>query len=162
MLLGVARRVCGKHEGGHELISKTLYSSRTEEWETPQSLFDQLNNEFHFTLDPCCTHENAKCHKHFTKNEDGLLQSWEGERVFCNPPYGREISKWVEKCACSGAEVVVMLAPARVDTSWFHTWVYGKAQLRFIAGRLKYGAAKNNAPFPSMLCIWRNTKEEEK
>lgn len=75
-----------------------MFSSATSEWATPQDLFDSLNAEFHFTLDPCSTDENAKCEKHYTKEQDGLKQDWTGERVFCNPPYGREMSKWIEKC----------------------------------------------------------------
>lgn len=75
-----------------------LYSSRSEEWETPKSLFDELNNQFHFTLDPCSTDENAKCEKHYTKEQDGLKQDWTGETVFCNPPYGKNIGEWCRKC----------------------------------------------------------------
>lgn len=75
-----------------------LFSSNTPEWATPQDLFDTLDAEFHFTLDPCSTDENAKCEKHYTKAQDGLKQDWTGERVFCNPPYGREMPKWIEKC----------------------------------------------------------------
>lgn len=78
------------------------FSSKTDEWATPQYLFDALNNEFHFTLDPCSTDENAKCEKHYTRAEDGLAQDWTGERVFCNPPYGREMPKWISKCAEHG------------------------------------------------------------
>ncbi|WFD12231.1 DNA N-6-adenine-methyltransferase [Tepidibacter hydrothermalis] len=74
-----------------------IFSSKSNEWATPQDLFDKLNEEFKFTLDPCATHENAKCGKYYTIEEDGLKQSWKGEIVFCNPPYGREISQWVEK-----------------------------------------------------------------
>lgn len=141
------------------MISPALYSSRTEEWATPQYLFDQLNAEFEFTLDPCCTHENAKCKKHFTKEENGLAQSWEKERVFCNPPYGRTVGSWVKKCSTANAELVVLLLPARTDTAWFHDYLYGKSEIRFIRGRLKYGEAVNSAPFPSMICIFRKDKE---
>ena len=71
-------------------------TSNSNEWATPQELFDVLNKEFNFTLDPCSTHENAKCSKHYTINENGLNQDWNGETVFCNPPYGSEIKKWVK------------------------------------------------------------------
>ena len=81
------------------MMNQAIYSSATVEWETPQDVFDRLNDEFHFTLDPCCTHENAKCKKHYTKAENGLTQDWTGETVYCNPPYGREMPKWIEKCA---------------------------------------------------------------
>ena len=74
-----------------------MFSSNTEEWATPQAFFDELNNEFDFTLDPCATPQNAKCARYYTKDVDGLAQSWRGEKVYCNPPYGREIGKWVKK-----------------------------------------------------------------
>lgn len=79
-------------------MNSVLFSSNSVEWETPQELFDSLNEEFHFTLDPCSTDLNAKCHKHFTKEQDGLSQDWSGEIVYCNPPYGREMPKWIKKC----------------------------------------------------------------
>ena len=74
-----------------------LYSSKTDEWETPHELFDKLNDEFRFTLDPCSTDENAKCEKHYTKEQDGLKQDWTGETVYCNPPYGRQVKHWIRK-----------------------------------------------------------------
>ncbi len=135
------------------------FSSKTNEWATPKDLFARLNDEFKFTLDPCATPENAKCAKFFTKEDDGLKQSWGDERVFCNPPYGREIGKWVEKAYQSRtlAQVIVMLIPARTDTKYFHQYIYGKEniEIRFLKGRLKFGEATNSAPFPSMLVIFR-------
>ena len=104
-------------------ITSGMVSSNTDEWGTPQALFDELDREFHFTLDPCSTHENAKCRKHYTKEEDGLLQDWTGERVFCNPPYGRHIGDWVKKAHDSDC-LTVMLLPARTDTKWFHEYIY--------------------------------------
>lgn len=135
--------------------TSVMFSSATDLWATPQNFFDQLNDEFKFTLDPCSTHENAKCKKHYTAEEDGLAQSWEGEVVFCNPPYGRELSKWVQKCHDEARHAtVVMLIPARTDTRWFHDFIYGKAEIRFVKGRLKFGDAKNSAPFPSMVVVY--------
>ena len=139
------------------MITPGMMSSLTPEWATPQKLFDELNDEFHFTLDPCSTHENAKCERHYTKEDDGLSQDWGGQVVFCNPPYGRELPKWVKKChdeSKMGA-IVVMLIPSRTDTAWFHDYIYGKAEIRFIRGRLKFGDSKNSAPFPSMIVIFR-------
>lgn len=132
-----------------------MFSSETDQWATPQDFFDKLNEEFSFTLDPCADEINHKCEKYFTKDMDGLKQSWEGERVFCNPPYGKEIKRWVKKAAESNAEIVVMLIPARTDTSYFHEYIYKKAEIRFIKGRLKFGENKNSAPFPSMLVIFK-------
>ena len=140
------------------MINKGLYTSNSEEWATPQDFFDRLDEEFHFTLDPCSTDENAMCRKHFTREQNGLAQDWTGETVFCNPPYGREIWKWCRKCyehAMSGGGTAVMLVHARTDTAWFHGWVYGKAEIRFIRGRLHFGGSKWNAPFPSLVAIYR-------
>lgn len=135
-----------------------LFSSDSMEWETPQWLFDELNEEFHFDLDPCSTHENAKCRDHYTKEEDGLIQDWTGRRVFCNPPYGHEIGKWVKK-AYESKCLTVMLIPARTDTRWFHQYIYIYAEIRFIKGRIRFSNARYNAPFPSMIVIFRNMEE---
>ena len=81
------------------MLNKSLFSSNTDEWATPQNRFDELNNEFKFTLDPCATPENAKCPKFFTKEQDGLRQNWNDEIVFCNPPYGRKIKDWIKKAS---------------------------------------------------------------
>jgi site-specific DNA-methyltransferase (adenine-specific) len=135
-----------------------MFASKTCEWATPEHVFRQLDDEFHFTLDPCSTHENAKCAKHYTVEDDGLKQDWTGETVFCNPPYGREMPQWIEKCATEDA-TCVMLIPSRTDTEAFHKWIYGKAELRFVRGRIKFGGAKYNAPFPSMIVIFRRKNE---
>lgn len=138
------------------MITKGMMSSNSQEWATPQEFYEKLNEEFSFTLDPCSTHENAKCKKHYTREENGLSKSWGGEVVFCNPPYGRELPKWVRKChEESKHAVVVMLIPARTDTSYFHDYIYGKAEVRFIRGRLRFGNAKFTAPFPSMVVIFK-------
>jgi phage N-6-adenine-methyltransferase len=139
-------------------ISLTLFSSRSEEWPTPQAFFDALDREFHFTLDPCATVENAKCGMFFTKRENGIDQSWGRHRVFCNPPYGRTMSLWAHKCFQASREGahVVLLAHARTDTRWFHDWVYGKADdIRFLRGRLRFGDGQQSAPFPSLVAIYR-------
>lgn len=146
-----------------------LFSSKSNEWETPQNLFDKLNSQYHFTLDPCCTHENAKCQKHYTQEDNGLTQNWSNEVVFCNPPYGREIGKWVKKAyeESKKGTKIVMLIPARVDAKWFHQYIYHKEnegiRVEFIKGRLKFinrllpswredGNFKASpATFPSML-----------
>lgn len=130
-------------------MNDELLSSKTNGWETPQAFFDALDAEFHFTLDPCCTHKNAKCAKHYTAEEDGLSQDWTGETVFCNPPYGRELPKWIEKCATArnASTTVVMLIPARTDTRAYHNYILGVAEIRFIKGRLKFvGATKTPLP----------------
>lgn len=134
--------------------TELMFSSKTDLWSTPQDFFDELNEEFGFTTDVCATPENAKCNRFYTIEEDGLKQEWEGV-CWCNPPYGREIAKWVKK-AYESRCVTVALIPARTDTRWFHNYIYGKAEIRFVRGRLKFGSAQYNAPFPSMVVIWRN------
>lgn len=139
-------------------MNDAMFSSKRHDWETPQAFFDELDREFHFTLDPCCTPETAKCSKYYTPAENGLLQDWNGETVFCNPPYGRELPKWIEKCAKESKHAkVVMLIPARTDTIAFHKYIYNKAEIRFIKGRLKFrvgGKEGDPAPFPSMVVIY--------
>jgi len=137
--------------------SEVHTSSQSDEWETPADVFMELHKEFNFTLDPCCTLENAKTPRCFTLQEDGLAQPWPG-RVFMNPPYGRAIGAWVEKArreAETNAEVVVCLLPARTDTRWWHDHCASAADIRFIKGRLKFGRSKHNAPFPSVVVIFR-------
>lgn len=137
---------------------KVMYSSKTDLWATPQNLFDDLNQEFKFTLDPCATETNAKCHKFYTIEQDGLKQNWGGHNIFCNPPYGKVIGRWVQKCSEESKKPdtrVVALLPARTDTRWFHDYIYNKAkEIRFIKGRLKFGDSKNSAPFPSMIVVF--------
>lgn len=143
------------------MITQGLFTSTTDEWATPQDFFDQLDQEFHFKLDVCANDENHKCAKYFTKVDDGLNMDWGEVAIWCNPPYGREIGKWVAKCA-NHQGIAVMLLPARTDTRWFHDYIYGNAEIRFIKGRLKFGGSKNSAPFPSMVVIFRKEKNETK
>ena len=140
-----------------QLNTELMFSSQTDQWSTPQDFFDNLNSEFHFPLDPCADIINHKCKKYYTVENDGLLQDWSGETVFCNPPYGKAIKDWVKKCSEESQKEntkVVMLIPARTDTSYFHDYIYKKAETRFIRGRLKFGNNKNSAPFPSMVVVF--------
>lgn len=139
--------------------TEVMFSSNSTEWETPIDLFNALNEEFDFDLDPCSSNENHKCSLYFTKEQDGLIQDWGKHRVFCNPPYGRGIEKWVKKCA-EHKTLCVMLIPARTDTKWFHKYIYHNfnAEIRFLQGRLKFSNCNNSAPFPSMIVIFRNNK----
>lgn len=139
--------------------AKTMFSSKTPEWATPQALYDELNAEFNFTLDPCATKENAKCSKFYTKEDDGLSKNWDAERVFCNPPYGAYTPHWVKKAAEAKNGIVVMLIPARTDTRYFHEHIWKKAEIRFIKGRIKFEGAQvgsGAAPFPSMVVVFNN------
>lgn len=144
-------------------MNAVMYSSATDEWSTPDDFFKKLNDEFHFTLDPCATKANAKCAHFFDKEADGLNQDWGGETVFCNPPYGRQATgKWLKKCYQESQKpgtVVVALVPARTDTKAFHDYVLGKAEMRFVRGRLKFGGSQNSAPFPSVVLIYERKGE---
>lgn len=137
-----------------------MFSSKTDQWATPQDFFDALDREFSFTLDPCADEKNHKCNRYFTQEIDGLSQDWGGETVFCNPPYGRDIKNWVKKSRDEAQKpntTVVMLIPARTDTQYFHDYIYQKpnVEVRFIKGRLKFGDSNNSAPFPSMVVVFR-------
>ena len=141
-------------------MNKVLFSSKKDNWETPQYLFDILDQEFHFTLDPCSDEFNHKCNKYFTEKENGLIQDWSNNVVFCNPPYGRKLYSWVEKAyqeAQKENTIVVLLIPSRTDTRYFHEFLYNKdnVDLYFIKGRLKFGNSIYGAPFPSLIAIIR-------
>lgn len=153
---------------------KLMFSSKNNAWCTPRDFFEELDREFNFTLDPCCTEKSALCKKYYTADDNGLIQDWGGERVFVNPPYGREISKWVKKCyeeSLKPNTIVVMLIPSRTDTSYFHDYILKKAEVRFLRGRLKFidldyeGSEKDRklspAPFPSCIVVFKGTKELE-
>ncbi len=131
------------------------FTQRTDEWDTPQWLFDALDKEFGFTLDPCCTTENATCEKYYTMIENGLLQDWGTETVFMNPPYS-EANPWMRKAygAAQEGATVVCLIPSRTDTAWWHDYAM-KGEIRLLRGRLKYGKAENSAPFPSAVIVFR-------
>lgn len=131
------------------------FSSQTDEWETPQDLFDELDREFKFELDVCALDSSAKCPSYFTPESDGLGQDWKGFRCWMNPPYGDVIGDWIGKAAseAEAGATVVCLVPARVDTGWW--WDYCRAgEIRFLRGRLKFGGSSNSAPFPSAVVVF--------
>ena len=145
-------------------MDKVLLSTGKDDWETPIDFFKKLDEEFHFTLDPCADDNNHKCEKYYTIYQNGLIQDWEGEIVFCNPPYSRGTKgiagqeAWIKKCYEESKKpntTVVMLIPARTDTKAFHKYIYHQAQeIRFLEGRLKFVGASENAPFPSMVVVF--------
>ena len=137
------------------MVNKALFSSATVEWSTPQHIFDGLNAEFRFDLDVCATVENAKCDRFFDKGDDGLKQKWTGT-IWMNPPYGRDIAKWMQKAFESSLEgaTVVCLVPARPDTQWWHNYAT-RGEIRSYKGRLKFGGAENAAPFGSAVVVFR-------
>jgi phage N-6-adenine-methyltransferase len=144
-------------------ISTALYSSRSEEWATPQDFFDALDAEFHFTVDAAASEQNAKCEVYWDKSVDALSLEWAdmGTVIFCNPPYGKNIGAWFAKAREAGrrGSTVVMLAHARTDTRWWHEHVQGVAdEVRFVKGRLRFvgpNGVKSSAPFPSAVIIYR-------
>ena len=140
------------------------FLSKTSDWETPQEFFNDLDKEFGFDVDVCALPHNAKCPAYLTPEIDALSVDWydqdcDSASVFwMNPPYGRQIWKWVQKAweeSQKGATVVCLL-PARTDTRWFHDYCLRHGTIRFIKGRLKFGGAKNAAPFPSMIVVFKN------
>lgn len=137
-----------------------LFSSRSVEWETPVCFFRRAARLYRLTLDVCATPANAKCPRFYTPADDGLARDWAadaaGGAAWMNPPYGREILKWVAKAdaeARKGTPVVALL-PARTDTRWWHRWVAPSALVRFVRGRLTFGGARHAAPFPSALVVF--------
>ena len=149
-------------------MNAALLSSKNMDWCTPQDVFDKLDAEFHFALDVAATENSAKCANFFTPETDGLNQSWSCcGSVFCNPPYGRELKKWVRKAytEAQSGQTIVLLIPARTDTAFFHDYIYGKAEIRFVRGRLTFTDVDGNpkrdkrgrampAPFPSMVVVY--------
>lgn len=139
-----------------------MFSSNKDDWETPLWLFEKLDQEFHFTVDLCASDKNHLCEKYYTRENSGLNANVKNEIVFCNPPYGRKnTAEWIKRCATCGAKTCVMLIPARTDTNSFHEYIYGKAEIRFLRGRLKFSNSKNPAPFPSMIVIFRNEENDQ-
>lgn len=145
------------------MINRKIYaSSETAEWETPQELFDRLDAEYHFDVDVCAAPENAKCARYYTREDDGLKQEWRGT-CFMNPPYGRDIQKWMEKAytesRVNGA-TVVCLVPSRTDTRWWHEYAM-RGKIQFLRGRIKFGQSKNSAPFPSAIVVFGDDDKQE-
>ena len=141
--------------------TELMFSTGTSYWSTPQYLFDELNKKFNFTIDVCADTTNKKVKKYFDIKSNGLVQSWQNNICWCNPPYGREISTWIKKAKdeCSSDCVIVMLLPARVDTKWFHEYIYTNddCKISFIKGRLKFSGSKNSAQFPSMIVVFKKS-----
>lgn len=127
-------------------FNRKLFSSVDLNWQTPDNVYEELNKEFCFDYDPCPNQP-------FT---DGLNESW-GKCNFVNPPYGREVGKWLKKGyeEWQKGKTVVFLIASRTDTKWWHEYVMKATEIRFIKGRLKFKGAKNSAPFPSAIIIFK-------
>ena len=126
-------------------MNRVLFKSNNDHWTTPTKVYEELNKEFEFNDDPCPLYATT----------DGLARPW-GSSTFCNPPYS-QIKVWVAKAANEAAmgKTVVLLIPSRTDTKWWHEYVMKASEIRFLKGRLKFGGAANNAPFPSCVVVWR-------
>jgi len=128
--------------------SRALFTSLSVDWATPKSLYQALDEEFHFTLDPCPLRADGS-----GEGRGGLNIPWRGDRVYCNPPYNREIGKWLRKAR--EAALAVYLLPARTDTIWFHDYALLADEIRFLRGRLRFNDGVGRATFPSMVVIYR-------
>lgn len=163
-------RACGAHDpcrtqlpssrvyvSGPESTTAVHFASQRMDWPTPLALFTALHAEFAFTVDACASDENATVPRYWTERDEGLMQPWHGERVWMNPPYGRQLARWMEKAdnEQDAADLIVALVPSRTDTRWWHEYAMQADEIRFLRGRLRFGDAVNNAPFPSCLVIWR-------
>lgn len=139
------------------------FQSDRHDWETPQALFDELDQSFHFDLDVCATQDNAKCVAFFSPEDNGLTMDWGRHRCWMNPPYGRQIGKWIQKAykASTRGATVVCLIPSRTDTRWWHEYVMRADSIWFIQGRLKFGNSENSAPFPSAIVIFNGHEGPE-
>lgn len=129
------------------MFSRVVFSSNSDHWATPAVVYEELNREFKFSFDPCPLNSSV----------DGLKCSWSGT-VFCNPPYSKIqqfINKGLWHLASREAKLLCYLLPARTDTAWFHDYCLKATEIRFLRGRLKFGNAKSNAPFPSMVVIFK-------
>ena len=146
--------------GGVRAKNNGRYNGNGRHWETPPEIFDPLEDEFRFTLDPCATPETAKCKRYYTEASDGLSAPWVNERVFMNPPYGREVYAWTKKAreaAANNYSLVVGLLPASTDLAWWHDDVIGHAEVRYIRGRVRFltgGPYRASGFFASVICIW--------
>ena len=145
------------------MINKVLFSSEKTDWETPAEFFDEWDMLYGFEFDVCASDHNAKCEKYFTEKDNALAQKWFGV-CWMNPPYGRNITnKWVKKAydeSQTGDCIVVALLPARTDTKWFHKYVYNKPGIEhyLIEGRVRFVGAKDDAPFPSLVVVFKKSK----
>ena len=123
-----------------------LMTSASPHWATPSDVYADLNREFCFDFDPCPLRSES----------DGLSAAW-GKSTFVNPPYGREIGKWLRKGfeEWQSGNTVVFLIPSRTDTKWWHEYCMKATEIRYVRGRLKFGGSKCGAPFPSAIVIFK-------
>ena len=145
-------------------MNKALFTSNKQNWETPQGLFDKLNSEFNFDLDAAASDENHKCENYFTEEQNALEQDWSKYKsIFINPPYDSKLQTEFLKKAYETNKTygnnIVLLIPARTDTARWHDYIFNKADIRFLRGRIKFEVDgvphKDPAPFPSAIIIYK-------
>ena len=157
------KKKTSKYQGDEKMKNAILFSSEKQDWETPKKLFDKLNDEFHFQTDVAASKENSKCSNYVDSEKDALSISWEDlGNIFCNPPYERTlqdafIKKAYEESLKTNNKIVVLI-PARTDTVRWHEHIFGKAEVRFLKGRVRFEEngipRKHGATFPSALVIY--------
>lgn len=139
-------------------MNSALLSSKKMDWCTPQDFFDRLNEEFGFVLDAAATDKTAKCPLYYTPETDGLSQSWDrGGAVFCNPPYGREIGKWVKKAyeeARGGGTLLYCLSPFGRIRPIFTITYTGKRRSASSAGGFALRTKKATQAIPRPSLLW--------
>jgi len=140
-------------------LNRALFTSRSATWETPDAAYSELDAEYGFTIDVCAEPHTSKCKRYYTKEDDALGRSWAGEVCWMNPPYGRQIGRWVRKAyeESQGGATVVCLIPSRTDTAWWHDYVM-RGEVYVIRGRLRFGDATNGAPFPSAVVVFKGVQ----
>jgi len=128
-------------------LNRGLFTSLRGDWKTPRALYQALDAEFRFDYDPCPARTKI----------NGLESEW-GNINFVNPPYGKEITKWIQKGYQENlkGKTVVFLIPSRTDTRWWHDYIMKADEIRFIRGRLKFDDQKNSAPFPSAIAVFKH------
>lgn len=145
------------------MINKGMFTANRQDWETPDWLFRQWDDKYHFETDVCALPHNAKCPVYYTPETDGLAQKWHGT-CWMNPPYGREIATWIKKAYESSLEgaTVVCLIPSRTDTAWWHDYVMRASKIHYIRGRIQFVGAPYNAPFPCAVVVFSPSTKASK
>ena len=140
-----------------KLAANVHFQSDKDDWETPDLLFQHLNDEFNFDLDAAATRDNSKCDVLITPEMNALTSDWgQGKTIWLNPPYGTALLRWLQKASAAGwYNTVVCLLPSRTDTQWWHDYVMQAAEIRFIRGRVTFKGAPSAAPFPSCIVIFQ-------
>ncbi|GAI17513.1 unnamed protein product [marine sediment metagenome] len=135
---------------------KNIFKSESTEYETPKEIFEPLQKEFDLRLDVCATKENAKCELFFTKEEDALSKDW-NENFWMNPPFSRNLKKWVQKAYEESEKGVtgVLLLPVGSNTLWWHKYIIDtKAEVRFLKGEIKFSNQKRGLWLPFAIIIY--------